>query len=64
MKKFYESPVVEIAVFDFEDIMKTSSNTATDPSAATALINDIEAEIEAGNARGFVGYGKYTAYKW
>jgi ribosomal protein S11 len=45
MKKFYESPVVEITVFDVEDVITASANTNTltmTDAELNTLVSDIQ----------------------
>ncbi|MBR2453188.1 MAG: hypothetical protein IKB32_03985 [Clostridia bacterium] len=65
MKKFYESPIVELTVFDVEDVITASGivNTITDGE-------DVEALIQAINNNTYTGTvdaaEKYVAgsYNW
>ena len=63
MKKIYESPIVEITVFDVEDVITTSAGTATiDTTSWTAT----DAEAVAGYAAkvGADKVGVYSTSSW
>ena len=65
MKKFYESPIVEITVFDVEDVITTSVatiNTATDWTADD-VAKDIAAYAGMVDANA-VGHYKNSTYNW
>jgi hypothetical protein len=62
MKKFYESPVVEITVFDVEDVITTSvKNIDTTDGNVTQYIKDVKNNY-AGTADAKVvsDFGSYT----
>ncbi len=62
MKKFYESPIVEITVFDVEDVITTSATTATvDTLVWTAA--DADAATHATKV-GADAVDYYSAYNW
>lgn len=62
MKKIYESPIVEITVFDVEDVITTSATTATvDTLDWTA--DDADAATHAAKV-GAKAVGYYSAYNW
>ena len=63
MKKFYESPIVEITVFDVEDVITTSVatiNTATEWDANTVKNNVAEYAAKVGTD----AVGHYGSYNW
>jgi hypothetical protein len=62
MKKFYESPVVEITVFDVEDVITASvDTTGMDDTALTAHIDTVVEVYEtAGTAAEIKGFSSYT----
>lgn len=63
MKKIYESPIVEITVFDVEDVITTSVatiNTATEWTAA-----NVAADVAAYATKvGADTVGHYGSYNW
>lgn len=64
MKKFYENPVVEITVFDVEDVI-TASNILSTPvteSNVTEVVNAINADIQTRDAA--VKTVRTFSYKW
>ncbi len=65
MKKFYENPVVEITVFDVEDVITVSvvGSTLTD-AAAEQLIDAIETEGAVIENTNIIAAKKYSAYNW
>ncbi|MBQ9757008.1 MAG: hypothetical protein IJW15_01145 [Clostridia bacterium] len=64
MKKFYESPIVELTVFDVEDVITASGvvNTITDTEDVEALINAINAGTYSGAQ--IDRTATYGAYNW
>ncbi len=65
MKKIYESPMVELTVFDTEDIMTASVKSTLDSTNADALSADVLTEdYKSNNTR--AKFGKYNAgsYMW
>ena len=66
MKKFYESPIVELTVFDVEDVITTSAIGGIDTTTTAgvdALIADIQnATTTAGGAVGAKAYN--SSYNW
>ncbi len=66
MKKFYESPIVELTVFDVEDVITTSAitsiDTAADGTDVDALIADIQRKTYNGNAVNAAAYN--SSYNW
>lgn len=68
MKKFYENPVVEITVFDVEDVITTSltglngGSTLSD-AAADELVQAIEDGAKIDNTT-VIAARKYSAYNW
>ena len=63
MKKFYESPVVEITVFDVEDVITASVNTSTlETEAIDAYVAEIADNYVApeNTATTFGNFGSYT----
>ncbi len=65
MKKFYENPVVEITVFDVEDVITTSlaSTLELTEGAAEDLVAAIEAGAQIDNLN-VIAAKKYSAYNW
>ena len=66
MKKFYETPAVEITGFEVEDIITTSG---VDPeSVADSLSSDfadqVRTAMELANSMQNTGAAKYGTYKW
>ncbi len=70
MKKFFEMPVVEITVFDVEDVITTSVVYSTDAEVAaeiTALIDNINKAGTSGyNGTNIQSAARYdsTSYNW
>ena len=65
MKMIYESPMVELTVFDTEDIMTASVRSTTVEENAAALSADVLAEeYTSKNTR--AKFGKYSggSYTW
>ena len=64
MKKFYESPIVELTVFDVEDVITTSAvNTGTmDVSSIDTLVDQINQSEYAMNNN--IRVGNYNTYTW
>jgi len=65
MKKFYESPIVEITVFDVEDVITTSAGGAGPVDTLTWTKEDVEAS--AATYAGQLGVnqvGHYDSYNW
>lgn len=65
MKKFYENPVVEITVFDVEDVITVSvggGSTLTE-EAANQLIGAIETGAVIDNTN-VIAAKKYSSYNW
>lgn len=60
MKKIYESPMVELTVFDTEDIMNASGLTTTDTENADALV----AEYTSNNQNAVWGSFNDGSYNW
>lgn len=64
MKKFYESPIVELTVFDAEDVITTSA-TVIDTAAGGTDLGSLVAKIQTasyGNVEKVEAYN--SAYKW
>ena len=65
MKKFYENPVVEITVFDVEDVITISTvSTLQYNSAAEQLIDAIQDEGAKIENTTVIAAKKYSAYNW
>lgn len=65
MKKFYENPVVEITVFDIEDVITASSIAVDTTGDADAAVTEIQNAINAANLQNTtVAVNKYSAYQW
>lgn len=63
MKKFYNSPVVEITVFDVEDVITTSAISTTNMTAEQAeVFAGALAEQHGINAGNTVGWNE--SYNW
>ena len=64
MKKFYESPVVEITVFDVEDVITASvqSTNAMNTDQLDALVSDIEGTYT--NTDATVSVSNFGSYTW
>ncbi len=60
MKKFYESPMVELTVFDTEDIMTESGLSTTEDENAEALVK----EYTSKNTNAVWGKFKGGSYNW
>ena len=62
MKKFYESPVVEITVFDVEDVITTSvKNIDTTDGNVSKYIDDVKENYAgAANLNVVNNFGSYT----
>ena len=64
MKKFYESPIVEITVFDVEDVITASVNGGSTLELDDAQLSTLTDKLEAQYANTqVVNYGD-TAYTW
>lgn len=68
MKKFYENPVVEITVFDVEDVITTSltglnGGSTLSEDAADELVRAIEDGAKIDNTT-VIAARKYSAYNW
>ena len=66
MKKFYESPIVEITVFDVEDVITTSVTTAGVTGQPMAdYIADVKADLgmDTSSAASEV-YDFQSVYQW
>lgn len=68
MKKFYENPVVEITVFDVEDVITTSltglnGGSTLNEAAANELVKAIEDGAKIDNTT-VIAARKYSAYNW
>ena len=68
MKKFYENPVVEITVFDVEDVITTSltglnGGSTLSEAAADELVQAIEDGAKIDNTT-VIAARKYSAYNW
>ena len=68
MKKFYENPVVEITVFDVEDVITTSltglnGGSTLREAAADELVQAIEDGAKIDNTT-VIAARKYSAYNW
>ena len=62
MKKIYESPMVELTVFDTEDIMTLSSELSTTDSAnVDKLVNEY---TSANTKAKFDSYSSRKSYSW
>jgi len=66
MKKFYESPIVELTVFDVEDVITTSAVLPV--TEINTLTEDVSAVVTAINAGDYTGVvdsaSTYGAYNW
>lgn len=64
MKKFYETPMVELTVFDVEDVITTSAIMTGTMNAGE--INTLIAEMneEEVSAAGVDYLGNYHTYQW
>jgi hypothetical protein len=64
MKKFYEIPVVEITVFDVEDVITASAGTVStnDVSDINAFIDTVEEQYTVAGTQATVG--AYSSYQW
>lgn len=60
MKKIYESPMVELTVFDTEDIMTESGLTTTNDANADQLVE----EYTSRNKNAVWGKFKSNSYNW
>ena len=68
MKKFYENPVVEITVFDVEDVITTSltglnGGSTLSEAAADELVQATEDGAKIDNTT-VIAARKYSAYNW
>lgn len=64
MKKFYESPIVELTVFDAEDVITTSA-IVIDTAATGANLETLVSEIQKaayGNVEKVEAYN--SSYNW
>lgn len=64
MKKFYESPIVELTVFDAEDVITTSAiviDTAATGANLEALVSEIQTAAY-GNVEKVEAYN--SSYNW
>lgn len=64
MKKFYESPIVELTVFDAEDVITTSAiviDTAATGANLETLVNEIQ-KAAYGNVEKVEAYN--SSYNW
>ncbi len=65
MKKFYKNPVVEITVFDVEDVITVSVvGTTLSDGAAAQLIEAIENDSAVIENTSVIAAKKYSAYNW
>ena len=66
MKKFYENPVVEITVFDVEDVITTSvTGVIIVDTATTDAVAEIQTAIEAAELQNTtVAVNRYSSYTW
>ncbi|MBQ2931307.1 MAG: hypothetical protein IJE62_00470 [Clostridia bacterium] len=65
MKKFYKNPVVEITVFDVEDVITVSVvGTTLSDVAAEQLIDAIENNNAVIENTSVIAAKKYSAYNW
>lgn len=62
MKKFYESPVVEITVFDVEDVITTSVKNVNDMTVDE--LNTFTAAVEQKYQANNVIVSDYNSYNW
>ena len=67
MKKFYETPAVEITGFEVEDIITTSGEI--NPEAVADSLNskfaaEVEAAMAIANSNANTGAAKYGTYNW
>ena len=63
MKKFYESPIVEITVFDVEDVITTSAAVTTSVDTLTWTPQDADAATHKTQV-GADAVGYYSSYTW
>ena len=63
MKKFYESPIVELTVFDVEDVITASAEIYVNTLDPDANLSSLTSEIAN---KEYAAYGTYTAgsYNW
>lgn len=65
MKKFYESPIVEITVFDVEDVITTSAGGTVETLEWDAeTVGQFNTSSEYAGAVGANAVGHYNAYTW
>lgn len=66
MKKFYELPVVEITVFDVEDVITTSivSTRNLEGDDLTAFTAGVEAQYGGDNGTVVTGDYNSNSYTW
>ena len=65
MKKFYENPVVEITVFDVEDVITTSVTGVIVDTTTTDAVAEIQTAIEAAELQNTtVAVNRYSSYTW
>ena len=66
MKKFYELPVVEITVFDVEDVITTSIVSTRNLEGDDLAAFSAGVEAQYGGTKGTVVTGDYnsTSYTW
>lgn len=65
MKKFYESPIVEITVFDVEDVITTSAGGTGTVDTLEWTKSDVEANTATyAGQLGVNKVGHYGSYNW
>lgn len=66
MKKIYESPIVEITVFDVEDVITTSAGGGvTSVDTITWTADDVAGDAKSYAAKvGADTVGHYNSYTW
>ncbi len=66
MKKFYETPAVEITGFEVEDIITTSGvdPDAVADSLSSKFADKVDAAIAAANDSVNTGAARYGTYNW
>ncbi len=64
MKRFYEEPVVEITVFDKENIMTASNVVNTAEGTASTHVESIEAAYGTTPGTEYASAQVYGSYGW
>ncbi len=68
MKKFYESPIVEITIFDVEDVVATDSNVNTlgmNETEITAIVEEwLAGDVTSGTTKSARRASRYNNYNW